>query len=264
MQPIILGLLPVLILVSSVVMYRFSGKREIFKMDMTQFLYTFILGPVAYVWMKSFLFFLLRNELNLALTIGEYLRIDTLFSVLFLFLYAFVVIHSLTKSFHLATEKDDVYDFFAKSEYFHMDFSHYGIFLGIILLGLLLGLANLFFPFPSQVIAKTSFYGVLIFSALVGLLAQTGLYYYRSNNTHFLRLMKFFLGLGFMILAMGYIILEPNFNSLYLVYWSLLSTTVSMVAVSLFSEQKEDDGKLIPFRLNFSKMKFFKNIISSL
>ncbi len=265
MVPIILGVLPLLIVVSSLVMYRFNGRREIFRMDMTQFLYTFIMGPVAFVWMKNFLFFLLRDELNLRLSVGEYLTIDTLFSVFFLYIYAFVVIHSLTKSLYISTEKkDDVYEFFAKSEFFHMDFSHYGIYLGTILFGVLLGFANLIFPFATdtQIFTKSTFYGILLCSLIAGMLAHISLYLYQSESAHFLKLIKFFLGLSFLVLALGYIILAPSFNSLYIVYWCVLSVIVSMVALSLFSEQKRERGRL-PFRLNFKKIKTVKDIIVS-
>lgn len=261
MQFIIIAVLPLLIVISSVVMYHLNGKKEIFHMDMTQFLYTFIIGPVGFVWMKSLLFFLLRNELNLRLTLSEYLTIDTLFSVFFLFVYAFVVIHSLTKSFQLSTEKDDVFEFFAKSEFFHMDFSHYGIYLGIILLGVFLGLANLFFPFLIQPLSKLQFYWCLLGSGIFGLIAQAGMYLYRSNGRHFLRLIKFFLGIAFLTLACGYILLEPNFNSQYIVYWSILAMTITMVAISLFSEQKQQ-GRYILFRFSLNKLRAMRNLVN--
>ena len=52
-------------MLSALALYRKNGRREILKFDVVQFWYAFVLVPVLFVWFKSFLFFTLRDELNL-------------------------------------------------------------------------------------------------------------------------------------------------------------------------------------------------------
>lgn len=102
---IFLFVIPLLTLVSGVLLYGQHGKKEFLKLDFVQFMYSFVIAPVMFVWLKSFLFFILRNELNFRLSISEIFIVDTIYSTLVMFIFAFVVIHSLTKSFNLKREK---------------------------------------------------------------------------------------------------------------------------------------------------------------
>lgn len=106
---IILFLVPTFAILSSLYLYQHTGKREILKFDLVQFVYAFILAPIVYIWLKSFLFVFLVSELNLHLSVTDLFIADTVLTIIFLYVFAFLVIHSLTKSFELKRLRDPFY-----------------------------------------------------------------------------------------------------------------------------------------------------------
>ena len=126
----LLLVLPVIGTLVGLVFYRFQGKKDLLKIDIVQFYYTFILSPIVFVWLKTMIFVLLQaNTHNLSMK--EIYSIDTAFSVVFLLIFAFVAMHSVTKTFHLK-EKDPLYNFFFDSEYIHLWLSHLAMAFGAV------------------------------------------------------------------------------------------------------------------------------------
>jgi hypothetical protein len=250
--------IPFAALVSVMILYRHTGKKEILKLDSTQFLYAFVVSPVLLIWLKSFIFFLLRNELNLSLSITELLFIDTLFTVLFMYVFAFIVIHSLTKTFNLKITRDPLYDWFTHSEYFHMNLSHLAIYIGSMTMILALGVINVFVPL--LIVSKFALYGILIGGMLSGVAGFEAVLNYKSPDPIFLRIMKVYFALVFIVFVGVYAIFEPNFNAVHSAYWGAFGFFFMATVMSLFAEKPEPKkqwwGK-IPYRFNPKKVHYY-------
>jgi hypothetical protein len=215
---IFLFLVPLLGALSTLWLYRHTGKKEFFKFDLVQFIYGFIVLPLLFVWLKSFLFVIMRRELEITLSVTELFIIDTFFSVLFLFVFAFVVIHSLTKTFSLKYERDPLYDIFEHSEYYHLWLSHVVMFGGIMAVISFLSVLNLWVPFEIA-LSKLQFYGVLLVGMVLGLVAYIGTRQANYGTGQFMRLMKLTFGLFFLIHVVAYLLFDPAFNAGFGFYW---------------------------------------------
>lgn len=251
----ILFVIPIFIIFSAIVMYHFTGKKEIFKMDIVQFVYTFILGPITLIWLKSFVYFLLKNELGASFSIGQYIIIDTFIAIVFLYLFTFIVIHSLTKSFNLNQQKDPWSDINEIMEYFHMDFSHIGIYLGASVLGLVLGIINIIIPFTFFPASEKTIFYLLIFVALIsGAFNVVAIYSYNSDSQRFIKILKLLFAGELLINIVIYFLVNPTFSFIYGLYWFIFAIQFSTVSILAFSEKKDSSTK-IPFRMNFKKIK---------
>ena len=108
---ILLVLVPIFTTIFGMLLYRFqNGSKEIFRLDFVQFIYLFIMTPTLFVWLKTFLFYLLRNELEYSLSINELFVIDTIFTVIAVFVISAVAIHSLTKTFWIKRHHNPKFD----------------------------------------------------------------------------------------------------------------------------------------------------------
>lgn len=252
---LLLLLIPPLTLLSGIILYGQHGKREILKLDFVQFVYSFVIAPVIFIWLKTFIFFILRNELNVRLSISEIFIVDTIYSTLAMFIFAFVVIHSLTKSFNLKRESDPLYDMFEHSEYFHWNLSHLVIYVGAMTIASFVSFTNVLIPLTS-VIDKPQFYTSLTIASVVGLLGFIGVWNYESPSANFMRIMKLFFGVFFLAHVALYYFLEPPFNGTYLGYWFVLFMFTVTVVLSLFAEKREQPAR-IPFRLNPRKIQYY-------
>src|SRR3989344_326284 len=259
-------LIPVLSMLSALALYRKNGRREILKFDVVQFWYAFVLVPVLFVWFKSFLFFTLRDELNLYRTAADFCRnlqqlapqltncdaynynqgstnlsltglfiADTVYSVVFLFVYAFVVIHSLTKSLENKRYKDPLYDVFKHSEALHLWISHVFIYVGVMVLISLLSLMNVWFPLQVS-INKWQFYLMLTIAVGTGVITFGGMWLSIFKES-FWRLMKLVIGLFFLVHAAVYFLFDPTFSKQHLMYWMILIFFTTMVVLSFFFEK---------------------------
>jgi len=215
---IVLALVPLLALLTSVLVYNQNGKKEILRFDMVQFFYSFILMPTVFIWFKGFLFFLLKSELGGVISQNELFFWDTIYSVLFLFLFAFVVIHSLTKSFELKRNKDPLYDLFEHSEYYHLWVSHTIIFVGAMALSTLISAINIWID-STFLLSKLSFYIALATAPIISAVAFKAFKIADFGDFRFLKLMKLFSGLFFLIHGIIFIIIEPAFDSTKIMYW---------------------------------------------
>jgi hypothetical protein len=215
---IVLALVPLLALLSGVLVYNQNGKKEILRFDMVQFFYSFVLMPTVFVWFKGFLFFLLKSELGGAVSQNELFLLDTVYSVFFLFLFAFTVIHSLTKSFELKRNKDPLYDLFEHSEYYHLWVSHTVVFVGAMLLSTLISVANIWID-STILLPKLGFYAVLATAPIISFAAFKAFVISDFGDFRFLKLMKLFVGIFFLVHGIIFITIEPAFNSTKIMYW---------------------------------------------
>ncbi|NCN45723.1 MAG: hypothetical protein COU63_04360 [Candidatus Pacebacteria bacterium CG10_big_fil_rev_8_21_14_0_10_36_11] len=230
---IVFTLIPVLAILAALFVYRHNGKKEILRFDMVQFFYAFILMPTVYVWFKGFLYLLLKTELNQKISQQELFFYDTAYSIFFLFIFAFAVIHSLTKSFELKIKKDPLYDLFEHSEYYHLWLSHTIFFVGSMILSTSLAIFNIWFDLPI-VFPKAIFYFILLTTPFVAMAVFKVFKISDFGDFRFLKLMKLFNGLFFLIHGVLFIVFEPVFMSEKLMYWYLTNVFGFLSLISIF------------------------------
>lgn len=217
-------------------MYRRNGSREILRFDLVQFMYAFVMMPVVFVWMKSFIFFLLRTQLDVNLSIGQIFFVDSVFSTIFLFVYAFVVIHSLTTTFKLKVVADPLYELFELSEYFHLWLSHLVVYLGSAGLVTLLAITNVFVPL--QVVEnKPMLFTFLLVGFVTGLLSYVGVSLGDPRQGKFMRIMKLSFGLLFLLHVIVYFTLDPRFSIQHGVYWVSLMAFFGFIMISVLAQR---------------------------
>ena len=209
--------MPLAVLLSAVLAYRFNGRREFIKFDLVQFFYAFITFPVMFVWLKTFLFMMLQKELGLILSISHIFAIDTAFSVVVMLIYASVVIHSLTKSFELKRERDPLYDLFRDSEFFHMWFTHIAVFGGGVLILTVFSLINLWIPFD-VLSTKEMMFSVVGLGIIFGPVCFATVYL-SVISPKFEQLMKLLVAAAFILHALLFFWLDPQFRLAYGFYW---------------------------------------------
>ena len=238
---VFLLIIPLLAALSSLFIYRLRGKRQLFTLDLMQFMYAFVFSVMAFVWIKTFLFTLLKAELGVSITVNELFILDTIMSVLFLYIYAFIVMHSLTTSFRIQMDKDPLFDIFFHSEYIHLWLSHIVSYTGLMLVVLLLGIANVFFPLQIE--------GARMWTLLpvgLGVLGGVGTYIgvqlanpMQKRRITFTRLMKLLFGVYFSILGGVYFIYEPSFNIRFGFYWFCVAVFATCVFMTIGLRRSE-------------------------
>lgn len=230
----------VAILIFVNLLWRHNGKKQIWNIDMVQFLYAFVLSPLAFVLLKTFLFYVLRHESNLGLSIGNLFIIDTAFSVLAVYLIVAVAIHSITKSFSIHRTQDPLLDIFHISEYFHLWWSHILMWVGGLILQTFFSVANLLFPIQ---IPKNSqmVFPVLILGFWAGMLWYFGILNSdpRQEKRNFLKLMKLCIAGFFSFHAAIYLLINPLFSLQLGLYWFVLASSFGMVIASLIFEKSK-------------------------
>ncbi len=261
----LLLLIPFLATLSAVILYRQNGKKEILKLDLVQFLYAFILTPIIFVWLKTFVFFLIRKDIRAHISVANFFLIDTIFSIVFLYLFAFVVVHSLTKSFEMKRRNDPLHDFVQHSEYFHTWFAHIGFYgLAMILITILSAL-NLFLPLP---LAPSFFAMPLIVAAgiISGAIGYYSLhqYYYgfhpypqfamKVGRYSFMTIMKILFALFFLIHIVLYFSLYPQFRVEHSFYWLSFFFFATLV-VNAFFLQRSKRAQALFRKLKYSRRK---------
>ena len=216
-------------------MYRFIGRRQLLRLDFVQFFYMFVCAPLLFVWGKSFLFFLMRNEVDIRLSQTELFIVDTAFSLIALYIFAFVVIHSVTKTFNVRSSQDPLYDIFSHSEYFHLWLTHLVMYGGGMLLLTLIGLANVAFPLDTDM-PNTWFYVTCVSGIFSGTIIFLGVWLSDPKQArNFMRIMKLLYGIFFIIHVMVYFTFNPYFSPNYLLFWWSLLVFATTVSHSLFA-----------------------------
>lgn len=229
-------IIPILATVSSMIMYRQNGKKEFLKFDLVQFFYAFIVAPMVFVWAKTFLYFLLKNDISNNLSQFEFFLFDTTFSTIFMFIYAFIVIHSLTKSFSLKRLKDPLYDIFKHSKYFHAWLSHLIIFGGALLLISFMSILNAIFPVYIE-ISDYMFYGIALSGIVFGIAIFFGIWVAdpKKEIVNFIRIMKILYALFFTLHVVAYFSLTVPFSKDHSIFWCSFFIFLSLVSISVFS-----------------------------
>lgn len=235
----LLAVVPLAAIVSAFLIYRHNGKRDFLKFDSVQFIYAFLIAPLLYIWSKSFLYYLLRQEIDIHLSVDEIFVIDTTYSVLYLFIYAFIVIHSLTKSFELKRYVDPLYDVFSHSEALHLWISHTGLYVGALTLFVVISLVNVLVPAPVMT-SRLFFYGVLGFGLLAGVVGFGAIWLSNFTDTNiFLKILKVVIALYFGGHVGAYFVFDPAFNATHLMYWATFMAYLAMVLCSYVFERSE-------------------------
>lgn len=230
---VFLLILPMLALVSALFLYRHNGKREFLRFDVVQFIYAFMIAPALFLWLKTFSFYLLRNELDLHLTVTQLFIIDSIFTLIFLYIFAFVAIHSLTKSFKMKKLKDPLYDIFHHSEYFHLWLSHLIIFGGGLALITVFSLVNSVTPFTIE-LSRVQFYVLLASGVAAGVGSYIMVMLSDPLQGNFMRIMKLLFGASFLSFVVTYFAVEPSFSPTHVIYWMSFGMMTSLIVCSLF------------------------------
>lgn len=207
-------------LILGIVSYKFQGKRAIFSIDFIQFVYLFVLAPAIFIWWKSFIFFSLRDDLLQGMSVSQYFVLDTFLSVIYLYLFGVLAIHTITKVLWLAKHKDPLADIFKISEYFHLWWSHVILFVGAFVLITLISFMNLAFPIniDSSVISRLV---MLIAGTLFGVLLYLGVWMAdpKQQRRSFMKLMHMCYIICFLIHLFVYLWLTPVFHLQYSLFW---------------------------------------------
>jgi len=237
---LLLIILPLITIISGYAVYRFQGKKQFISMDAVQFFYMFLVAPMIFVWFKLMLFVLMRNELGVSLTANQLFFYDTVFSVLFLFFYAFISMHSLTKSFRLRKDNDPFYDLFYHSEYIHLWLSHHAmLYFGMAFFSLFAFL-NLFFPLE-MTMTNWQFYLVLLLGVILGPVVYVGILMAdpRQAQRRFMRFVKLAIASFAVLHMMLYALFNPDLSPEYIIYWFFSCFFVSLaICASLTFKSK--------------------------
>jgi len=262
---IFLLLIPLLAIVSSLFLYRYTGKKELLRLDIVQFFYIFILAPFLYLWLKSFVNIVLQQEWGWQLSATQATLLDSILSVLFLYVFAFVVIHGLTKTFSLKIHKDPLYDVFAHAEYFHLDISHLVVNGSVLIFLTLLSMFNLLVPVTID-LPRSGLYQVLGFGIVASTLMFITTWMYNSPAQLYMRIMKVGFGLGFLIHLLLYYLYPIEFSLQYGMYWFSGAFFTGLVALSLVAEKKDQAPKKwwnrkLPFQFTLGKWKYYQSYL---
>ena len=216
---ILLTLFPVLIIALAFFTLRFNGRKELLRMDLVQFLHAFVFTPAVIIWVKTVVFSNLKVYVGESLSVEDLFLVDNILTLISLYIFSFVVIHSLTKSFQLKREKDILFDLFSHSEYFHFWLSHLITYSGGLVLMMLLGVLNLFVPL-TELLTKKWLYIAVFVGILLGILFYVAMYLYRvKEQRKFDRVMKFQLYIHSLIILSLYFIVRPEYSEKYAVFW---------------------------------------------
>lgn len=243
-----LFLIPALAILSALYLYQHTGKREILRFDLVQFVYAFVLTPIIYIWLKSFLFVFLVQELDLHLSVTDIFIADTAYTIIFLYVFAFIIIHSLTKSFQLKRLRDPFYDMFQHSEFFHMLTSHIPPYVGGIILFGILSTANVFIPLTAAT-NMLGFYIALCLGLLFGLVIYIALLLtdddFEEKYPRFEMFIELLFVVSFIYLVLLYFLYRPEFNLGRVMYWFVLMITLGFIIGSYVLERSQKTVKLL-------------------
>ena len=241
-------LIPLFTSLFGIALYKFQDKKfEIFRIDLVQFVYLFLLAPIVYVWMKSFLFYILRNELDLRLSVTDLFVVDTTFSVLAFIVMAAIAMHSLTKTFWLKRHHDPEFDIYNLSEYFHLWWTHIVIWGGTMLLSTFVSISNVLIPFQVMTATKSQFYTLLFIALISGPVTFFAIWLSDAKQGNFMRLMKLLLALFVSIHILVYFLLDPVFSMNNAGYWFVFLNFLSATICASFFEKYEKTSKFRNF-----------------
>ncbi len=240
-MPLFIVIIPALIFILSLSLYRHQGKRELLKLDLVHFLYAFVFSPLLFLWLKFVMYFSLQGDDKIPV-LKEAFIYDSILSLSMLYVFAFIVIHTLTVSFSLKKKQDPTHDIFNHSEYFHIWVSHSVIYPGILLMAALSSFFNLFNPF-TFLNNKMHLLALMGAGGLVGLVSYASISYFTisasvshsirsaARLSRFMRMVYILLVLSHLI---AYFILTPSFSLNTGLYWFFTSTFAVLTFCSFF------------------------------
>lgn len=234
----IIAFLGILLLspVLSFVIYKHQGKKQLVKLDLVQFIYLFVMAPVLFVWVKSFLFYILKGELGIGLSVNEVFIVDTVFSVIAFYIFSAVAIHTLTKTFRLHKDHNPLFDLFELSEYFHLWWSHLIIWIGLMVVLSFLSIVNLIVPIaPTQAMlpaAWASGIGIVLGIALFMIVWQSDV-----RQANYMRILKLSFAFFFALHVLLYFVVTPKFSAQYAAYWGSLNLFFAAVLSGLLLQR---------------------------
>lgn len=240
----ILILIPTLTTLVGLLLYRQVGKRDFFRLDIVQFLYTFVFSPLLFVWLKSFLLFLAKSELNTSISQTQLFWLDTAFSLVFMYFFAFVAIHSLTKTFEVKLQRDPLFDILAYAEDFHLWISHTSMYFLLQIMVVGLAVTNLFIPLDLP-LGRIELYLVMLFGIFTGLVAFAATWLSNFTATKFMRLIKLSFGISFLILVLAYFAFEPTLSGSFAMYWYMIMLFSALVLTSQIVKYSDRSKRFI-------------------
>ncbi len=244
----LLAFIPFCIFLSVVVLYRHQGKKEFLKFDLVHFLYAFVFAPLMFLWLKFVLYYLLQGE-DSSFSLKETFVYDSLLSMSMLYVFAFIVIHTLTVSFSLKKKRDPGYDIFHHSEFYHIWVSHAAIYAGGMVVATLASFFNLFYPFY---VANNKAYLVLlmVLGGGIGLLSYGSISFFSTSfssrtSARFSRFMKLLYLIFVLAHLFIYFLLSPPLSLRVGTYWFFTSTFAVLATCGIFLDRSQKAKKLI-------------------
>ena len=238
-----LVLLPIFTILLGFFIYRFGGRKELLKMDLVQFIYAFIITPTILIWIKTVVFLNLNNAVGINDPEDKFV-VDTILTTFSFYLYAFIVMHSLTKTFAIKKDKDPLFDVFAHAEYFHLWLSHLVTYSGALFLIFALGVLNIFSPLLIQQSAINIFISFAI-GILLSYLFYRAIWGYKiEERAKFDRVIKLQIYLYTFMLVVAYIIFKPKYSASFSMYWCTSVFYIFSVAFSQILRRSEKKHQL--------------------
>ena len=237
-------LFPFILLISGLSIFRFSGKKDLMKMDVVQFFYAFVLAPTIFIWLKTIVFINLRKTFGVFLDVEDAFVVDTILTIFALYINSFVVIHSLTKSFHLKKLKDPEFDLHSHSEYFHLWLSHFVIYSGGLLLMLFLAGLNVRYPIYTVESMRGLTMGILSGVVLGFIYIASLKNYVVPDQKKFDKVIKVQLIAYGALLLFAYFTGQLEMSPQYLMYWCSFMFFISAGIFSLFARKSFKQTKL--------------------
>lgn len=243
--------IPIITVAIGLLIYKFQNKKkEFLKLDLVQFIYLFLIAPAMFVWSKSFIFYILRNELQLNLSVTDLFIVDTIFSVLSFIVISAIAIHSLTKTFWIKRHHDPEFDIYHLSEYFHLWWTHIVMWGGAMVLGTFMSVVNVIVPLELVIASKLQFYSLFGLGFILGIVFFFAIWNSDPQQGNYMRLMKLFLAFSLLIHIIIYFIFEPAFNISNGVYWFVLSALSAAVFAASTFERYEKTNRFRNFLLH--------------
>lgn len=244
--------------------YRYNGRREFLRFDLVQFVYAFVVGPALFVWMKSFLFVLVKPHVPEAMSLGQFVTLDTIVGVIFLYIYAFIVIHSLTKSFQLKKTRAPLYDIFEHSEYYHQEVSHGVIYAGGMAAITVAALINVRWPMEVTV-AENLIWLVSLVGVAGGWIGFMGIWLFDTKNPIFSKLIKLLYASFFVCHVMATLMWNVPFNLTNGFFWASFFGFLTTVVLSLVLERPEQPKfwwHRLGFKFTHKKLFYYRKYIT--
>ncbi len=224
MFSLFLFIFPIFVSIISLYLYRFIGKKDFFKLDLVQFIYTFIIFPLFFLWLKTIFYLSFVQNVSIGVN-TKFFIFDSVLSLSFLYMFSMVVIHSLTKTFNLKKNQNKDYDIFLHSEDFHLVYTHIGAFLWFVVISIIISIINMFFPLNIENIntyfdiVKFDKLLILILSIVIFYIYDAVLNYTKIKQAIYKKLLFFLITIWFIVNIVLFFIFTPEFGIKYIFYF---------------------------------------------